>query len=78
MEQTADIEKLPDAIPRGLFKPVNLPSGHDPTFVMFDLETTDLSKTIFILYNIFLLDFIISRLTDTFCYKLLHVEKLTN
>ena len=53
MEETVDIEQLPEAIPRGLFKPVNLPSGQDPTYIMFDLETTDLSKTIFVLFFIF-------------------------
>jgi hypothetical protein len=35
---------VPDAVPRGVFKPVTLQTGHDPTLVMFDLETTDLSK----------------------------------
>ena len=43
-EQSLDINRLPDAIPRGVFKPVQLPTGEDPTFIMFDLETTDLSK----------------------------------
>ena len=45
IEQTVDIEQLSEAVPRGIFKPVNLPSGHTPTFIMFDLETTDLSKS---------------------------------
>ena len=38
-----DIEKLPDAVPKERFKPVVLQSGQ-PTFISFDLETTDLSK----------------------------------
>jgi hypothetical protein len=43
-DEEPDIEKVPDAVPRGVFKPVTLQTGHDPTLVMFDLETTDLSK----------------------------------
>jgi len=50
-DEEPDIERLPDAVPRGVFKPVTLPTGHEPTLVMFDLETTDLSKN----YNIYLL-----------------------
>lgn len=36
-----DIEKIPDAIPRGVFKKVALPGDTKPTFITFDLETTD-------------------------------------
>uniref|UniRef100_A0A8W8MVE1 Exonuclease domain-containing protein n=1 Tax=Magallana gigas TaxID=29159 RepID=A0A8W8MVE1_MAGGI len=36
-----DIEKLPDPVVPGCFKPVTLPSAEEPTLVMFDLETTD-------------------------------------
>lgn len=39
-----DKEKIPDAIPRGVFKKVALPGDTKPTFITFDLETTDLSK----------------------------------
>ena len=39
-----DVEKLPDSVPRGNFKPVTISSGN-PTFIMFDLETTSLSKS---------------------------------
>ena len=40
-----DVEKIPDHVPRPVFKPVDIQSG-EPTFVTFDLETTDLSKTL--------------------------------
>lgn len=43
------IEKFPDAIPRGVFKKVALPWDAKPSFIIFDLKTTDLSK---ILINI--------------------------
>lgn len=36
-----DIEKIPDVI---VFKKVALPGDTKPTFITFDLETTDLSK----------------------------------
>lgn len=39
-----DIEKLPDPVIPGCFKPVSLLSTEEPTLVMFDLETTDLSE----------------------------------
>lgn len=39
-----DKEKIPDAIPRGVFKKVALPGDTKPTFITFDLETTYLSK----------------------------------
>uniref|UniRef100_K1QE96 Uncharacterized protein n=1 Tax=Magallana gigas TaxID=29159 RepID=K1QE96_MAGGI len=39
-----DIEKLPDPVVPGCFKPVTLPSAEEPTLVMFDLETTDLIR----------------------------------
>lgn len=39
-----DIESLPEAIPRGIFKPITLIEGAAASFVTFDLETTDLSK----------------------------------
>lgn len=37
----ADIQKLPDLVPRGDFKPIVLPTGQ-PTYIAFDLETTGL------------------------------------
>jgi len=39
----ADIERLPDPVPRGDFRPISLPSG-EATYIAFDLETTGLSK----------------------------------
>ena len=39
-----DIEKIPDAVPRGVFKRITLPRDAKPIFITFDLETTDLSK----------------------------------
>lgn len=44
LADSIDIEKIPDAIPRGVFKKVALPGDTKPTFITFDLETTDLSK----------------------------------
>ena len=41
-KNTVDIVKVPDAIPRGNFKPVSFPD--DATIITFDLETTGLSK----------------------------------
>lgn len=41
-EQAEDIERIPDAIPKPLFTAVS--SLDNPTFVIIDLETTDLSK----------------------------------
>jgi hypothetical protein len=35
-DEEPDIEKVPDAVPLGVFKPVTLQTGHDPTLVMFD------------------------------------------
>ncbi len=43
-EDTADIEKIPDPVPKGHFSMVKLSSNLKPTFISFDLETTDLSK----------------------------------
>ncbi|XP_021339134.1 uncharacterized protein LOC110440405 [Mizuhopecten yessoensis] len=43
-ESNVGIEKLPDAVPRGHFKAVKLPSSEEPTFISFDLETTDLIR----------------------------------
>ncbi|XP_045215031.2 uncharacterized protein LOC123565087 [Mercenaria mercenaria] len=40
---SVDIEKLPDAVPRGNFKPVKVESGQ-PTIIAIDLETTDLIR----------------------------------
>lgn len=40
-----DIVQVPDPVPRGVFKPITLSSG-SPSLVVFDLETTDLSKFI--------------------------------
>ena len=44
-----DIEQSPEAVPQETFQPVKVGAG-GPTYVTFDLETTDLSK---ILQNIF-------------------------
>lgn len=44
LADSIDIEKIPDAIPRGVFKKVALPGDTKPTFITFDLETTHLSK----------------------------------
>ena len=41
---SVDVEKLPSSVPCGNFKPVTISSGN-PTFIMFDLETTSLSKS---------------------------------
>ena len=43
LDKDVDKEELPDAVPRGEFKPIVLSSG-EPTLVAIDLETTDLSK----------------------------------
>ena len=42
-DSEADIEEIPAAVPRGDFKPVKFATG-EPTYIMMDLETTDLSK----------------------------------
>lgn len=44
MFHDTDIESLPEAIPRGIFKPITLIEGAAASFVTYDLETTDLSK----------------------------------
>ena len=44
LESQPDVEELPAAVPQGCFKPVFLQPDQRPIFVMFDLETTDLSK----------------------------------
>jgi len=44
LQESVDIEQLPEPVPRGQFKPVKLTQG-DPTFITFDLETTDLSMS---------------------------------
>ncbi|CAC5355427.1 unnamed protein product [Mytilus coruscus] len=41
-EQAEDIERIPDAIPKPLYTAV--PSLNNPTFVIIDLETTDLIR----------------------------------
>ncbi|XP_033759588.1 uncharacterized protein LOC117341837 [Pecten maximus] len=43
LEEQVDIEKIPDPVPRGNFKPVTIPS-RAPSIVVFDLETTDLIR----------------------------------
>lgn len=43
LQADVDIEKVPDAVPRGDFKPLQLDSS-ELTFLVLDLETTDLSK----------------------------------
>ena len=35
---------MPDSVPHGTFKPVTICSG-DSVYIMFDLETTSLSKS---------------------------------
>ncbi|WAR24663.1 hypothetical protein MAR_038332, partial [Mya arenaria] len=42
-EEHVDTEKLSDPVPRGVFKPVTVPSG-SPSYVIFDLETTELIR----------------------------------
>lgn len=41
-DQDVDIDKLPDPVPRATFKPVS--SRGTPSYIVIDLETTDLSK----------------------------------
>ena len=48
-DQEADIDQLPDAVPCGVFKPVTCRG--QPTYVVFDLETTDLSKFSFLYFK---------------------------
>ncbi|KAK3083329.1 hypothetical protein FSP39_019577 [Pinctada imbricata] len=43
LRDDVDIEKIPDPVPRGNFKPVTVSAG-SPTLVIFDLETTDLIR----------------------------------
>ena len=43
LQDEVDLEKIPDAVPRGDFKPLQLDSSNQ-TFIVLDLETTDLSK----------------------------------
>ena len=38
-----DIEKIPDAVPRDVFKKITLPRDAKPIFITFDQQTTDLS-----------------------------------
>lgn len=45
LEDEVDIVQVPDPVPRGVFKPITLYSG-SPSLVVFDLDTTDLSKFI--------------------------------
>ena len=40
-EENPDVDNLPDAIPRGQFKPVKIEGK--PSIITFDIETTDLS-----------------------------------
>ncbi|XP_053393709.1 DNA polymerase III PolC-type-like [Mercenaria mercenaria] len=40
---SVDVTKLPDPVPRGVFKPIHLPNGNS-TPITFDLETTDLIR----------------------------------
>ena len=44
LENQPDVMELPVAVSHGTFKPVVPSSQLPPTFIMFDLETTDLSK----------------------------------
>jgi len=48
-DSSVDIEAIPSPIPKGEFKPIQLPN---PTLVTFDLETTDLSKKYIVIVNI--------------------------
>ena len=41
-DDNIDIERIPDPVPKGSFKKVT--SRGTPTYVVLDLETTDLSK----------------------------------
>ena len=41
-DDEVDIDKVPDPVPRGTFKPVVIRGS--PSYIIFDLETTDLSK----------------------------------
>lgn len=45
LEDEVDIVQVPDPVPRGVFKPITLYSG-SLSLVVFDLDTTDLSKFI--------------------------------
>lgn len=45
-----DIKSLPEAIRRGIFKPISLIKGAAASFVTFDLVTTDLSKIEFCIF----------------------------
>lgn len=44
-----DIDTIPEPVPRGAFKPVVMTSP--PTYVVVDLETTDLSEYLFLIVN---------------------------
>ena len=44
-EEDVDIDQLPDAVPRGVFKPVSAKQD-SATYVIMDLETTDLSMSL--------------------------------
>lgn len=45
LQSEVDVENIPDAVPRGDFKPLKI-EHPEPTFVVLDLETTDLSECI--------------------------------
>ena len=43
LEWQPDVIELTAGIPHDCFKPVDLPPEQKPTFIMFDMEITDLS-----------------------------------
>ena len=43
MSDNVDIEKIPDAVPRDVFKKLTLPRDAKPIFITFDQQTTNLS-----------------------------------
>ena len=43
-EARVDVEKVPDSVPHGTFKPVTISSGN-PVYIISDLETISLSKS---------------------------------
>lgn len=45
-EENVDIEKIPSPVSKGYFKPIPRSPQDRVAYIMFDLETTDLSKFI--------------------------------
>jgi hypothetical protein len=50
-EETVNVEKIPDSIPRGNFKSAKFHGK--PTIISFDLETTGLSELSFLQISIY-------------------------